>query len=267
MEELGGRDGTGADPLHLLENAHGEQNVLAPQGTGRDEDRVGLLGELLRDLLGLRLELDANVDEILEEILGLGHVVVIAVEIAAKIQQTQGEGLEQQVGEVAAAGGDGSRDHRGRELAERCVLAGEGDDADALGGNVLDRLDDLLGVAGSGGGDHDGVLLEAVVAHHVELGGVDQVNLDLGVLLHEVADHVELVIGAADAQQEDVLIPLLVNLVGDRLGLGAGRHGGVAVLQVLVDIEVKKLDLLEFRHGVTPLVSRTLHDVLHYNVM
>ena len=92
-------------------------------------------------------------------------------------------------------------------------------------------------------------------------------NLDLGVLLHEVADHVELVIGAADAQQEDVLIPLLVNLVGDRLGLGAGRHGGVAVLQVLVDIEVKKLDLLEFRHGVTPLVSRTLHDVLHYNVM
>ena len=54
------------------------------------------------------------------------------------------------------------------------------------------------------------------------------------------------------AQQEDVLVPLVMDLVGDGLDLGALGDGGVAVAQVLVDVEFDQLDGLGLRHEVPP---------------
>ena len=63
VEEVGRGDVAGALPLHLLEDAHREQDGLAPQGAGADEHGIGGQGVLLGELLGTRLEALAEIKD------------------------------------------------------------------------------------------------------------------------------------------------------------------------------------------------------------
>ncbi len=75
-------------------------------------------------------------------------------------------------------------------LADGALGLGHGVDAHAHALHLLDGLEDLGGSAGLGGGEHDGLLGHALVAHDVPLGGVDQVDLEVAVaeLVDEVLD-------------------------------------------------------------------------------
>ena len=92
VEEVGGRDVAGALPLHLLEDAHREEDGLAPKCSGG----VGREGVLLGELLGARLEALADVDQVGPDILGLLNKLVELREAAAAVEQAQAEA----VGEV-----------------------------------------------------------------------------------------------------------------------------------------------------------------------
>ena len=109
-------------------------------------------------------------------------------------------------------------------LADGALGLGHGVDAHAHALHLLDGLEDLGGGAGLGGGEHDGLLGHALVAHGVPLGGVDQVDLEVAVaeLVHEVLELHELVPGAADAHQEHGVVALVGDLVGERGHLLAG---------------------------------------------
>ena len=89
-------------------------------------------------------------------------------------------------------------------------------------------------------------------------------DLHLGVLVHEIADHLELIISSPDTEQEDVVIALLVDLVGHSLSVGARRDRGVAVPKILVDVELRELDGFGFCHSVPPL-ELSLYDDMDYS--
>ena len=136
-------------------------------------------------------------------------------------------------------------------LADEALGLGHGKDADAHLLHLLAGLENLGGGAGLGGGEHDRLLGHALMAHHVPLGGVDEVDLEVLVakLVHEVLELHELVPGAADAHQEHGVIALVGHAVGH------GRHElarliqGLAVLEVALLVEVHDLDLLGLLHG------------------
>ena len=258
VEEVGARDGAGAHPLHLLEDAHGEQHGLAPEGAGADEDVVGLVRVGAGDLLGAGIEALPDLQQVIEDVLGLRDVGVVVGEVAAAVEQAQREDVEHVVAEVAAAGDRRGRNHRGGELAERGIRLGEGHDLDAGVDHLLDGGDDLLGVTGGGGGDHNGILVEVLVAEHVELGGVHQKGVELGsVLVDEVDLRAKLVVGSAHAQVDQVGVAAIMELVGDRLDLGGLGDDGGAVSEVPLDIHLGQRNLL-FDHGYLPSCLATL---------
>ena len=69
MEEVGRGDVAGALPLHLLENAHGEENGLAPERARTNEHGVRSKCVLLGKLLSLGLKLLTDVEEVLPDVL------------------------------------------------------------------------------------------------------------------------------------------------------------------------------------------------------
>ena len=89
VEEVGRGDVAGALPLHLLEDAHREQDGLAPQGAGADEHGVGGQGVLLGELLGARLEALADVDQVGPNILGLLDELIELREAATAVEQAR----------------------------------------------------------------------------------------------------------------------------------------------------------------------------------
>ncbi len=129
-------------------------------------------------------------------------------------------------------------------LADGALGLGHGVDAHAHVLHLLDGLEDLGGGAGLGGGEHDGLLGHALVAHGVPLGGVDQVDLEVAVaeLVHEVLELHELVPGAADAHQEHGVVALVLgDLVGERGHLLAGLVERLAVLEIALLVEMHDL--------------------------
>ena len=140
--------------------------------------------------------------------------------------------------------------------ADLALGVGHGVDAHAHLLHLADGLEHLGGGAGLGGGQHDGLVGHALVAHDVPLGGVDQVDLEVAVaeLVHEVLELHELVPGAADAHQEDGVVALLVHAVGQRGHLLARLVDVPAVLEVALLVEVHDLDLLGLLH------SRSFHE-------
>lgn len=138
--------------------------------------------------------------------------------------------------------------------ADLALGVGHGEDAHAHLLHLADGLEHLGGGAGLRGGQHDGALGHALVAHDVPLGGVDQVDLEVAVaeLVHEVLELHELVPGAADAHQEDGVVALLVHAVGQGGHLLAGLVDVPAVLEVALLVEVHDLDLLGLLHCWLP---------------
>ena len=181
--------------------------MVSPHSAGADEHGVGGQGVLLGELLGARLEALADIEHVLPDILSLLDEQVELGEAAAAVEQAQAEA----VGEVVAFSQPPEhgqkpwrRSSRTHSLADETLGLGHGVDTNALFLHLLDGLEDLGGGAGLGGGEHDGLLGHALVAHGVPLGGVDQVDLEVAVaeLVHEVLELHELVPGAADAHQE-----------------------------------------------------------------
>ena len=254
MEEVGRGDVAGALPLHLLEDAHREQDSLAPQGAGADEHGVGGQGVLLGELLGARLEALADIEHVLPDVLGLLDEQVELGEAAAAVEQAQAEAVGEVVAHLAAAvtmiGSHLDAVLGADSLADETLGLGHGVDTNALFLHLLDGLEDLGGGAGLGGGEHDGLLGHALVAGDVPLGGVDQVDLEVAVaeLVHEVLELHELVPGAADAHQEHGVVALVGDLVGERGHLLAGLVERLAVLEVALLVEMHDLDLLGFLH-------------------
>ena len=254
MEEVGRGDVAGALPLHLLQDAHREQDRLAPQGARADEHGVGGQGVLLGELLGARLEALADVDQVGPNILGLLNKLIELREAAAAVEQAQAEAVGEVVALLAAARtmvrSHGDAVLGAASLADGALGLGHGVEAHAHALHLLDGLEDLGGGAGLGGGEHDGLLGHALVAHDVPLGGVDQVDLEVAVaeLVHEVLELHELVPGAADAHQEHGVVALVGDLVGERGHLLAGLVDVLAVLDVALLAKVHDLDLLGFLH-------------------
>ena len=260
MEEVVRGDVADALPLHLLEQAHGVQDGLAPQRARADEH--GVVGQrvLPGELLGARLEALADVEHVLPDVLRLLDEQVELGEAAAAVEQAQAEAVGEVVALLAAAGAVVGGHHDAvlgaHGLPDLALGVGHGEDAHAHLPHLADGLEHLGGGAGLGGGQHDGPVGHALVAHDVPLGGVDQVDLEIAVaeLVHEVLELHELVPGAADAHQEDGVVALLVHAVGQGGHLLAGLVDVPAVLEVALLVEVHDLDLLGLLH------SRSFHE-------
>ena len=87
MEEVVAGDVARALPLHLLEDAHGVQDGLAPQRTGTDEHGVGGQGVLPGELLGAGLEALADIEHVLPDVLRLLDEQVELREAAATVEE------------------------------------------------------------------------------------------------------------------------------------------------------------------------------------
>ena len=103
VEEVVRGDVADALPLHLLEQAHGVQDGLAPEGPRADEH--GVVGQrvLPGDLLGARLEALADVEQVLPDVLRLLDEQVELGEAAAAVEQAQAEAVGEVVALLAAA--------------------------------------------------------------------------------------------------------------------------------------------------------------------
>ena len=245
-------------PLHLLEQAHGVEDGLAPQRAGADEHGVVGQGVLAGELLGAGLEALADVEHVLPDVLGLLDEQVELGEAAATVEEAQAEAVGEVVTLLAAAGTVVGGHHDAvlgtHGLADLALGVGHGVDANAHLLHLADGLEDLGGSTGLGGGQHDGALGHALVAHDVPLGGVDEVDLEVLVaeLVHEVLELHELVPGATDAHEEHGVVALLVHAVGQGGHLLAGLVDVPAVLEVALLVEVHDLDLLGLLHCWPP---------------
>ena len=217
---------------------HIENRIVSPHSARADEHGVGGQGVLLGELLGARLEALADVDQVGPNVLGLLDELIELREAATAVEQAQAEAVGEVVAHLAAAvtmiGSHLDAILGADSLADGALGLGHGVDANALFLHLLDGLEDLGGGAGLGGGEHDGLLGHALVAHDVPLGGVDQVDLEVAVaeLVHEVLELHELVPGAADAHQEHGVVALVGDLVGERGHLLAGLVERLAVLEI-----------------------------------
>ena len=238
VEELGRRDGLGADPVLLLPVAHGVGVGGAALDAAAHEVVDGvvmvLLGEFAREGIGGL----AHLDEVDGEVgIHLRIVVVVLRELAGVLHEAVGdhEELELLVLGIGDAVGDG--------LGERGI--GVVDEADGGAADLVEDLhglDDLDGVTGDGAQHDDGVLGDALVAAGVVLGGVDGIHGKVGQL-----DRMRLGLegrcpGAADADVDDTVIALGADLVDDLLDLGAQGQGAVDAVDLLL--------LIELQHGV-----------------
>ena len=205
-------------------------------------------------------------------ILGLLNKLIELGEAAAAVEQAQAEAVGEVVAHLAAAvtviGSHLDAVLGADSLADGALGLGHGVDANAHALHLLDGLEDLGGGAGLGGGDHDGLLGHALVAHGVPLGGVDQVDLEVAVaeLVHEVLELHELVPGAADAHQEHGVVALVGDLVGELDHLLAGLIDVLAVLEIALLAKVHDLDLLGFLHGFSFLSSTRIYTSRFFSI-
>ena len=207
-----------------------------------------------------------------QTVLGLLDVLIELREAAAAVEQAQAEAVGEVVALLAAARAmvrsHGDAVLGADSLADGALGLGHGVDAHAHALHLLDGLEDLGGGSGLGGGEHDGLLGHALVAHDVPLGGVDQVDLEVAVaeLVHEVLELHELVPGAADAHQEHGVVALVGDLVGERGHLLAGLVDVLAVLDVALLAKVHDLDLLGFLHGFSFLSCTQLYTSRFFSI-
>ena len=244
VEELGGVDGLGLDPLHLLEDAHGVVVGLAPEHAGTNHhvvvDVLEVLGHggaaLVLGVLGLD-EVRGDVAELLHEGVVLGEGAGVLEEAGDQRDLVGVDGLAQDVvlGEaeelvVGVLGGRGVVVGDVHQRAGALLLA-------ELGG-----LDDLGGGAGTGGEDADRVLVEGLGRAREELGGDLAVDVDVGRGGLDPVLHRERVgPGAAAADEEDVGIALLADLVHGGLNLGTESEGIAHNLLVTRLIEIEHI--------------------------
>ena len=223
MEELGAVHPGGAQPLHLLEDAHRVEVGEPPEVPAADEEvvvgvgvRFGEVGCHGLGLLGDRDERVGQAGELVGELL-------VAVELSAERQQARREEEELHV-ERPGLRLRHERDVDGLRYGGVGV-AGEPDGRDAPRLAVLDRTQAVVGRARDRGEHGDGVAAERGVARFEELGGDHAAHRQRGAAAGEVLVGPHRGVGAAGTDEEEVGEPLGVQAVDDLLDLRAQGDG------------------------------------------
>ena len=180
VEELGGVDALGADPVLLLPVAHGVGVGGAVLIAGAHEVVelvvVVLLGKGQAEGVGGLLHLHQIPGQVGVQ---LGVVVVVLRELAPVVHEAVGhhEEFELLIGGI----GDLPVHHLGKV---RCLHVDEAQHLGAGGLGFLHALHHLFGAAGNGGDDHDGALSHPAVAGGEILRRVFHEEVQVRALLH-----------------------------------------------------------------------------------
>ena len=123
----------------------------------------------------------------------------------------------------------------------------------------LYRLQDLWGGSRLGRGEHHGITRHGLTAHHVELCSMEEryLMVCVGILVHDILHAQKLIPSAADAQQEEVVKPLVANVIRELLHLLSDFVELLAVLEITLLVEVNNLDLLGLLHKLSSALTRS----------